>query len=101
MFLFGSDYIEGVGGVGIVNAFEIVSVFKGNVMDVSKVFREWIDMEEFIMVFECLFFLLLKMFAESATDDAIIVVFKEKYCLLKKSWEVFVNYLFLEVVKVY
>jgi len=99
--LLGSDYTEGVGGVGIVNALEIVSVFKGNVMDASKAFREWIDMEELTMVPERLLPSPSKTSAESATDDAITAAFKEKHRSLKKSWEVPANYPSLEVVKAY
>ena len=37
--LLGSDYTEGVTGVGIVNALEIASVFSG--FDGLKTFRSW------------------------------------------------------------
>mmetsp|Transcript_6751 Transcript_6751/g.29398 ORF Transcript_6751/g.29398 Transcript_6751/m.29398 type:complete len:352 (-) Transcript_6751:342-1397(-) len=39
--LLGSDYTEGVTGVGIVNALEIASVFSG--FDGLKTFRSWVE----------------------------------------------------------
>ena len=99
--LLGSDYTEGVGGVGIVNALEIVSAFKGNVMDASKSFKEWIELEELTMVPERLLPSPSKTSAEGATDDALTAAFKEKHRSLKKSWDVPANYPSLEVVKAY
>ena len=43
--LLGSDYTEGVGGVGIVNALEIVNAFPG--LDGLAEFRDWVNMAEF------------------------------------------------------
>ena len=39
--LLGSDYTEGIPGVGIVNALEITSAFSG--MDGLKTFRNWVE----------------------------------------------------------
>ena len=43
--LLGSDYTEGVGGVGIVNALEIVNAFPG--LDGLAEFRDWVNIAEF------------------------------------------------------
>ena len=43
--LLGSDYTEGVGGVGIVNALEIVHAFPG--LDGLAEFRDWVNLSEF------------------------------------------------------
>ena len=41
VFFAGSDYTEGVAGIGIVNAVEVVNAF--NTDQLLKDFRNWID----------------------------------------------------------
>ncbi len=43
--LLGSDYTEGISGVGIVNALEIVTAFPG--LDGLRVFRNWAESQDF------------------------------------------------------
>jgi hypothetical protein len=43
--LLGSDYTEGVSGVGIVNALEVVTAFPGT--EGLTDFREWVELSEF------------------------------------------------------
>ena len=43
--LLGSDYTEGVSGVGIVNALEVVTAFPG--IEGLTEFREWVQLSEF------------------------------------------------------
>jgi DNA excision repair protein ERCC-5 len=62
-FLLGSDYTDGVSGVGIVNAMEIINAFSQNDISMSSVdtvlnpltkFREWLEEKEnFAMAFGC------------------------------------------------
>lgn len=39
--LLGSDYTEGVGGIGVVNAVEVVHAFRSD--DELRQFRNWVD----------------------------------------------------------
>lgn len=101
--LLGSDYTEGINGIGIVNALEIVCAFKGDVLSASKAFREWIDLEELTIVPE---HLLPTGSQESPSkkkpeEDPLAAAFKAKHRSLKKSWEVPANYPSQEVIKAY
>ena len=101
--LLGSDYTEGINGIGIVNALEIVCAFKGDVLSASKAFREWIDLEELTIVPD---HLLPTGSQESPSkkkpeEDPLTAAFKAKHRSLKKSWEVPANYPSQEVIKAY
>jgi 5'-3' exonuclease len=101
--LLGSDYTEGINGIGIVNALEIVCAFKGDVLSASKAFREWMDLEELTIVPE---HLLPTGSQESPSkkkpeEDPLAAAFKAKHRSLKKSWEVPANYPSQEVIKAY
>ena len=99
--LLGSDYTEGVVGVGVVNALEIVSAFRGDVFEASRAFREWIDLEELTMVPDHLLPSPSSKARAEATDDALAVAFKEKHRSLKKSWDVPATFPSREVIKAY
>ena len=99
--LLGSDYTEGVVGVGVVNALEIVSAFRGEVYEASRAFREWIDLEELTMVPDHLLPSPSSKARADATDDALAAAFKEKHRSLKKSWDVPATFPSREVIKAY
>lgn len=99
--LLGSDYTEGVVGVGVVNALEIVSAFRGEVYEASRAFREWIDLEELTMVPDHLLPSPSSKARADATDDALAAAFKEKHRSLKKSWDVPETFPSREVIKAY
>ena len=103
--LLGSDYTEGVSGIGIVNALEIVSAFRGDVIEASKAFKEWVDLEELTMVPDHLLPnpspSKSKNISDDGTEQSLADAFKEKHRSLKKSWDVPENFPSIEVVKAY
>ena len=99
--LLGSDYTEGVGGVGIVNALEIVSAFRGDVAEASAAFKEWIDLEELTIVPEHLLPSPSKKQTSTEPEDPLLEAFKAKHRSLKKSWEIPENFPSREVIKAY
>ena len=105
--LLGSDYTEGIHGIGIVNAIEIVSTFQGPVAEASKAFKSWVELEELTMVPEKLLPIVphVESPAEKAHADPeenpLAAVFKAKHRSLKKTWDIPATFPSLEVIKAY
>lgn len=74
--LLGSDYTEGIHGIGIVNAYEIVTTFPGR--DGLRGFQKWLDTPDVQG---------LKM-AHGEQQSERILEFKRKHKAVKKNWEI-------------
>jgi len=106
--LLGSDYTEGIHGVGIVNAIEIVSAFQGTVSEASEAFKTWVDLEELTMVPDKLLPNVVasqespaKKSSNAMDENPIAVAFKDKHRSLKKAWDVPATFPSHEVIKAY
>ena len=106
--LLGSDYTEGIHGVGIVNAIEIVSAFQGTVFEASEAFKKWVDFEELTMVPDKLLPNVTasqespaKKSSRAVDENPIAAAFKDKHRSLKKTWDIPSNFPSQEVIKAY